>query len=325
MDKISFLKILKYLFIALVIYSLLKYLPVYFTKDRLTDINLCIIVFIVVLIYISFDHFFQLNTCNISPDCSQICNKENMTNVHLSDIINSTSNQNIPSLEDDISEINNYLDEIKPMVNEINEINENNNNLPQMIQPVNINSSPINLFPTLSTSVSTTPLPTITTSTSTSTPTLTSSMINTITSSPTTQPVIIQKAEIIEKNNNNDINEIKTLLTTVINKLNSSPDRYNNGVLYNEMEYSDYNHLPLGDSSINSGTFDYGYAFLPPEQWYPKQLRPPVCVTNQKHEVSPIYTIGTPIDVKEWNESRRVSPPDNINVKYINEKLNSGR
>lgn len=302
MDKISFLKILKYLFIALVIYSLLKYLPVYFTKDKLTDINLCIIVFIVVLLYISFDHFFQLNTCNISPDCSQICNKntitENMTN--LKDIINNTSNQNIPSSEEDINEINSYIDEIKPLINQI----DNNTNLPQMVEPININSAPINVFPTLSTS--TTP-PTI------------------ITSTPS-PPTVITSTPPSSNNNNNDINEIKTLLTTVINKLNTNTsDRYNNGLVYNELEYSDYNHLPLGDKSINSGTFDYGYAFLPPEQWYPKQLRPPVCVTNQKHEVSPIYTIGTPIDVKEWNESRRVSPPDNINVKYINDKLNSGR
>lgn len=322
MDKISFLKILKYLFIALVIYSLLKYLPVYFTKDKLTDINLCIIVFIVVLLYISFDHFFQLNTCNTSPDCSQICNKENMTNVQFPEIINNNSNQNTPSMKDDFHEINTYLDKIKP---KINDISDNTNNLPQMIQPININSSPINLFPTISTSPNV--IPTIQ-------PSTISTMTNMITT-PTTPPVIIQKAEIIETKTNNDnnntnndkttINEIKTLLTTVINKLNTSPDRYNNGVLYNEMEYSDYNHLPLGDSSVNSGTFDYGYAFLPPEQWYPKQLRPPVCVTNQKQEVSPIYTIGTPIDVKEWNESRRVTPPDNINVKYINEKLNSGR
>ena len=39
----------------------------------------------------------------------------------------------------------------------------------------------------------------------------------------------------------------------------------------------------------------------------------------------PSYTTGTPLDVKEWNEARRVTPPDNIKTKYIKEKLNSGR
>ena len=81
--------------------------------------------------------------------------------------------------------------------------------------------------------------------------------------------------------------------------------------------------LPM--TATNTGDFEYGYSFLPPSQWYPQPINPPICVTNQRSVVLPIYTTGTPIDVKEWHESRRITPPDNINVNYINEKLNSGR
>lgn len=34
---------------------------------------------------------------------------------------------------------------------------------------------------------------------------------------------------------------------------------------------------------------DYGISFLPPEEWSVPQERPPVCVTEQKCEVCPVY------------------------------------
>ena len=96
------------------------------------------------------------------------------------------------------------------------------------------------------------------------------------------------------------------------------------GTIVNEIEYTDYNHLPLADG-YNVGDFEYGYSFLPPEKWYPEPPFPPLCVSEKRCPVMPSYTTGTPLDVKEWNEARRVTPPDNIKTKYIKEKLNSGR
>jgi hypothetical protein len=95
-------------------------------------------------------------------------------------------------------------------------------------------------------------------------------------------------------------------------------------VIYNEMGYTDYNHLPLADNYDND-SFEYGYSFLPPEKWYPQPPFPPMCVTEKKCNVMPVYASGTPMDVKEWNDSRRITQPDNIKTKYIKEKLNSGR
>lgn len=92
----------------------------------------------------------------------------------------------------------------------------------------------------------------------------------------------------------------------------------------NELVYSDYHHVQVPDD-YDTSLYEHGYTFLPPEKWYPQPPNPPVCVTNNRCPVCPLYTSGSPVDIKEWHSSRRVTPPDNINVKYINDKLNSGK
>ncbi len=95
-------------------------------------------------------------------------------------------------------------------------------------------------------------------------------------------------------------------------------------VISNESKYSyiDFNSMPVGNTA---GTFEYGYSFMPPENWYPVPPHPPVCVTEKTCPVCPVYTNGTNIELKDWNDCRRISPPDNINVDYVTQKLNSGR
>lgn len=100
--------------------------------------------------------------------------------------------------------------------------------------------------------------------------------------------------------------------------------RWKDGVISSEMKYSDYNHLPIADG-YKSNADDYGYSFLPPEKWYPQPPFPPICVTNKPNVVNSLYSDGAPLDAKEWISSLRITGPDNINVDYIREKLNSGR
>jgi hypothetical protein len=108
------------------------------------------------------------------------------------------------------------------------------------------------------------------------------------------------------------------------NQATSAGSRSQDGVVANESQYSytDFNNLPV---KLNEGSFEYGYSFLPPENWYPTPPHPPVCVSEKTCPVCPVYTNTDYIDLKEWNPSRRITPPDRINVKYIEEKLNSGR
>ena len=83
-------------------------------------------------------------------------------------------------------------------------------------------------------------------------------------------------------------------------------------------------HVPLGDL-YKPSDFEYGYSFLPPEKWYTPSPYPPMCIAEKRCPVCPVFTTGSPIDVKEWNASRRVTQPDGINTSYVKEKLNSGR
>jgi len=96
------------------------------------------------------------------------------------------------------------------------------------------------------------------------------------------------------------------------------------GELDDEMPYTDYNHLPVA-SGYKSHDYEYGYSFLPPEKWYNQPPRAPVCVTEKRCPIIPVYTQGSPVDVKEFHSSRRITQPDLINTEYIQDKLNSGR
>lgn len=107
-------------------------------------------------------------------------------------------------------------------------------------------------------------------------------------------------------------------------QIKSTGSRACDGTINNEEKYNivDYNTVP---PNLNTGSFETGYSFLPPSQWYPTPPFPPVCVTEKQCPVCPAYTGGTNLELKDWNESRRISAPDEINVSYVEEKLNSGR
>jgi hypothetical protein len=116
-----------------------------------------------------------------------------------------------------------------------------------------------------------------------------------------------------------------------INVQRRSPDirqvgsRAEDGVMRrSEMDYDikSYHIIP---QNVDTGNFEFGYSFLPPKDWYPTPPFPPVCVTEKQCPVCPAYTSGTNLELKEWNNSRRITPPDEINVRYVEEKLNSGR
>lgn len=68
----------------------------------------------------------------------------------------------------------------------------------------------------------------------------------------------------------------------------------------------------------------YGEVFVDPEAWHPPCLRPGICTTSNGCPVSPVFTNGTYIDLLEWDDSRRITPPDALNSEYINNVLNSG-
>lgn len=108
-----------------------------------------------------------------------------------------------------------------------------------------------------------------------------------------------------------------------LRKYETGPTRAEADVITSEVQYTDYNILPV--TPEDSRLYEYGYSFLPPEKWYPVPPHPPICVTEKRCPIYPITTTGTPIDMKEWDASRRITPGDVINIDYARDKLNSGR
>jgi len=113
------------------------------------------------------------------------------------------------------------------------------------------------------------------------------------------------------------------LYKTNTQKYESGPTRAQEDVMKSEIQYTDYNILPV--TPEDNKLYEYGYSFLPPSMWYPVPPHPPVCVSEKRCPVCPVTTTGTPVDMKEWDSSRRITPGDVINIDYARDKLNSGR
>lgn len=94
----------------------------------------------------------------------------------------------------------------------------------------------------------------------------------------------------------------------------------------NQMGYSEYPeemHRPLGEyDKTFTNKFDHGFSYLSTDKWRIPVRRPPVCIQEKKCPVCPVQTPGYPLDVKQWNESRRIHQNDILNLEYIRDQLN---
>lgn len=344
-------KILRYLAQALAIYLIFRFMPELTTGDpnaRLNNSDILMITLVIMLIYILFE-----NLCNLYSDekpntiipsnmtaqeknnlCNSVCsiNKEHMTSV--------TYNQPVNSLPINNQPVNTLPINNQP-VNTLPIYNQPVSTLPINNQPVNtlpINNQPIHILPIDNQPISILP----------------------INNKPCTQPINNQPINILPINdedsnyppypdnnhcNPNTLNNTQKLLMEEFliylqnkrkkpnseNSINcqmpNDGTRQNDGLVDNDMPYNDYNHIPVPNTmavGYDSRDYEYGYSFLPPSQWYPQPPFPPVCVSEKQCPVCPVFTTGTPVDVKEWDDSRKIMPPDRFNINYA-KKLNGGR
>lgn len=141
-------------------------------------------------------------------------------------------------------------------------------------------------------------------------------------------------------NNKNNIEQFKPVdhnrLKNVLQKLihdNDHPVKHTNRQPYYDYPRSNnlawghhydndmmYNELPQ-DMMQPLGKIDTSYTYMPPWKWWPPRARPPVCVSEKKCQPCPVTTTGTPTDVKDWDNSRHITPGLGINIPYI-QKLN---
>ena len=98
--------------------------------------------------------------------------------------------------------------------------------------------------------------------------------------------------------------------------------------IHSDMNYSIYSEKqsePLGKfSSDFTNKFEHGFDYLKTNKWKPPQYESNICKIDDKCSYCDDDYDGYPVDVSKWNYSRKILPRDNINIKYIEDKLNKG-
>jgi len=89
---------------------------------------------------------------------------------------------------------------------------------------------------------------------------------------------------------------------------------------YNE-DYSFTNQLlkPLGQNGNGlTNAWDHDYILLNTDKWGPALNPPPVCKTEKKCPVCPNLTTGYPLMLRDFDSTRRITPPINANIPLMN-------
>ncbi len=104
----------------------------------------------------------------------------------------------------------------------------------------------------------------------------------------------------------------------------SSKSPTSSEALNSELKYGDYNYI----GPLNSGMTNSDYTFISPNNWFPVQPHPPVCVTNKQCTTCPIM-ISNGQDYMNWanledfDKSRRFTGNMGINIDYVKNVLNN--
>ena len=170
--------------------------------------------------------------------------------------------------------------------------------------------------------------PTITTSTITTStntpPTITTSTNTTSTNTTSTNNNDILKNLNLLKNknlDNYDCNDVKKLLNNIINENNDNfKNSLNNIDNKGDFKYNQTNNImkTLGQNE-NNWDMSNEYTLLNTNKWALQDTTPFKC--KQTCEVCPIMDSKFTL-LKNYDESRKVLNPDNINIDYIKDKLN---
>jgi hypothetical protein len=121
------------------------------------------------------------------------------------------------------------------------------------------------------------------------------------------------------------IDEVKNLLNVVNNK-NKLIENY--GSMYTGEVNKEYNEdstftnqllKPLGQNGNGlTNAWDHDYILLNTDKWGPALNPPPVCKTEKTCPVCPNLTTGYPLMVRDFDSSRRVTPPINADIPLMN-------
>ena len=97
----------------------------------------------------------------------------------------------------------------------------------------------------------------------------------------------------------------------------SSPEE----LLDSELKYSDLNYVV----PLNAGMINPEYTTVAPQNWFPIQPVPPVCVSADRTVTEPLSVVNNHMpfaSLKDFNRARRFTGNMNINIDYIKNVLN---
>jgi hypothetical protein len=145
---------------------------------------------------------------------------------------------------------------------------------------------------------------------------------------------ITQISEMLKKlaskldNNDNDCNCEKKVNEAVNKYLKNGKYIDDNGIIqniinsdmiYNQLDVNMLQSLGSYDNTF-SNKWDKGYTYLDTSKWAVPKV--PIAPPPNMNNVQSSLTNGYPLNLLEFNNSRKVLGPDNINLNYIKDKLN---
>ena len=139
----------------------------------------------------------------------------------------------------------------------------------------------------------------------------------------------IKKRDEIKKKNSSKVytlEEVQKLLNAVKTEKEPVVEKY--GSMYNGDPPPAYNDdssftnqllEPLGQNGNGlTNEWDHDYILLNTDKWAPALKPPPVCKTEQRCPVCPNLTSGYPLMLRDFDSSRRVTPPINADINSMN-------
>ena len=136
----------------------------------------------------------------------------------------------------------------------------------------------------------------------------------------------LKRSKIINeiKNKTYTFDEVKNLMNSVSkNKLIEKYGSMYNGQVkneYNEDEnFTDQSLKPLGENGNGlTNEWDHDYILLNTDKWAPALKPTPVCKTEKTCPVCPNLTTGYPLMLRDFDSTRRVTPPINADIVSMN-------
>ena len=123
--------------------------------------------------------------------------------------------------------------------------------------------------------------------------------------------------KIIEKFTNDDISKVIALLQNVQQAQTTDPST---PIDLSTIQVTSTAPLqPLGANGDGlTNEWDQDYVLLNTNKWGPALNPPPVCVSEKQCPVCPSLTNGYPLSLKDWDSTRRVTPPIQANTPAMN-------